>query len=377
MFGMNLRIVVFAVCTVLFLTSYAVATECDDPLDLGRGAIDFFVPSSYDPALSMPLVIALHHGGGSAQGEEAYFRFLPLAEQRGFLYAVPEGTRNTAGQRWWYGTTNCSIFPGDPPDDAGYLKSLIDTIKSRCNVDARRVYFVGHSSGAFMSYRMACEYSESVSALASIAGSTYYEDSLCQPQAPVHVLQIHGTSDESVSYEGGELWCGGFLPSAEETVEKWASYNRCDDPPLEILDALDFDSSIPGNETDITRYRAGCRAGSSAELWAIEGGRHEPRINDASRAAIVDHLLSCLGCSGRERLKRIRCTDEGRLLVKLRRGLSGDTYRLKLSSGKEVEGQLNGRGAATLRIKKTPSGNGKAIASWGCGAKAKKKYTCP
>jgi polyhydroxybutyrate depolymerase len=290
---------------------------------------------------------------------------------------MPEGTRAVDGQLIWNGTSGCARYSGEAPDDAAYLKDLIDTIKDRCNIDPRRVYLVGHSGGAFMSYRMACEYAESVSALVSIAGATYYNDEDCQPQAPVHVLQVHGTWDEYISFDGGEHWCGGSLPSAAQTVEKWASYNRCSEPPEEILDALDIDSSIPGNETDVTRYRQGCRAGSSAELWAIESGKHYPRFNDESRATIVDHLLSCLGCGGRERLKRIRCTDDGNLLVKFRRGLGGDSYRLKLSNGEMFEGQLNGRGTANLKIKRMPSGNGKATASWGCGAKAKKKYTCP
>ncbi len=375
---MSLRVQTLVVCATLLATTPVLATECNDPLDIGRGEVVFHVPSSYDPMFQTPLVIMLHAGTYTASREEDYLRLAPLSERHGFLYALPEGTGgNSSGDPWWNGVDPCGWDPGAEPDDSGYLKLLIDTIKSRCNVDPRRVYFVGHSSGALMSYRMACEHAESVSAIASLAGATFFLEEDCQPLAPVHVLQIHGTSDEGLSYDGGKFWCGVDYPAAAQTVEMWASYNRCSEPPEEILDTLDLDASLPGAETSITRYAEGCRAGSSAELWAIKGGKHFPELTDEARNLIVEHLLSRLGCSGKERLLKVKCNAKGRLLAKLKNGLGGDSYRLELSDGIVVEGRLNRKGKAKKKITHMPPGEGTATVSWGCGATARRSYRCP
>jgi hypothetical protein len=264
---------------------------------------------------------------------------------------------------------------GADPDDSGYLRRLIDTIKSRCNVDPRRIYLVGHSNGGSMAFRMACERAKTVSALVSFAG-TFRLEADCRPRAPVHVLQIHGTDDDMVLYDGGSD-DGGFYPGAIEALDAWAGYNRCPEPPEGIPDALDLDSSLPGEETSITRYLEGCRAGSSAELWTIEGGEHIPELSDRFNDLVVEHLLSCLGCSGKERLKKIKCNLDRRLLVKLRKGMGGDSYWLELSDGTVVEGRLNRRGKAKVKIKDMPSGEGRAAVFWECGATAERSYSCP
>jgi len=229
-----------------------------------------------------------------------------------------------------------------------------------------------------MAYRMACEYAKSVSALVSIAGATFFHDEDCLPDAPVHVLQIHGTWDENVSYKGGELWCGGLFPSAEQTVEKWASYNSCRMPPEVLVDLFDLDSSLEGPETRITRYAEECRGGGSAELWSIEHGKHTPDLNDQARTLIVEHLLSRSGCSGQETLKKIKCTANGKLITRLRRGMPLDSYSLELTDeGWAASGQLNRRGHAKIKLTGMQPGQGTAVASWGCGAKARRSYRCP
>jgi hypothetical protein len=255
------------------------------------------------------------------------------------------------------------------------LKQLIDAIKRRCNVDPRRIYLVGHSNGGSMAFRMACEQAKSISALVSLAGTARQGES-CRPQAPVHVLQIDGSDDDVVLYDGGSD-DGGTYPGAVQMLETWASYNRCPEPPEVIPEALDLDRSLPGEETSITRYLDGCRAGSSAELWTIEGGEHIPELSNQFSDLVVEHLLSRLGCSGKERLKKIKCNLDRRLLVKLRKGLGGDTYWLELSDGTVVEGRLNRKGKAKVKIKDMPSGEGTAAAFWECGAIADRSYSCP
>ncbi len=68
--------------------------------------------------------------------------------------------------------------------------------------DSERVYLVGHSNGGFMSYRMACDQSELITGIVSFAGSTWWNENDCAASDSVAVLQIHGTWDTSIRYDG-------------------------------------------------------------------------------------------------------------------------------------------------------------------------------
>jgi polyhydroxybutyrate depolymerase len=340
--------------------------------------VPFHVPNSYDARVPTPLVIMLHASGRGVNGSssEAYLGLTPLSDLHGFLYAIPEGTTNQDGDPFWNATDSCCDFEGTDPDDSGYLKRVLDTIASRCNVDPRRIYLVGWSNGGFMAYRMACDHAKSISAIASLSGATFYEEEDCQPQAPVHVLEIHGTSDDVVYYDGGFRMAAPY-PGAVQTVETWAGYNRCSLLPEEIPNALDLELEIAGEETSISRYSEGCRPGSSVELWTMEGGWHAPELTGEFSDLVVEHLLSRLGCDGRERLATVKCNAQGRLLVKLRGGLGGDSYQLELSDGTVAEGQLSRKGKGKKTVKNMVSGEGIAVALWGCGAIAERSYSCP
>jgi polyhydroxybutyrate depolymerase len=269
----------------------------DIVVDAGRGPLTVTVPTSYDPQHPAPLVVSLHSYNGSAASQEVRMPLLPLVDEYGFLYVLPEGTINCAGGRFWNATEACCDFDGSGVDDAGYLLALIDAITVQLSVDARRVYVVGHSNGGFMSYRMACEHAGVIAAIASVAGATELDPSLCAPAEPVHVLQIHGTSD--LLYGGGCATFDGFCfppgpycaPSAVQTVETWAAYSGC------ALDAetggnLDLIAGLPGAETEVTRYVNGCQSGGSAELWTIVGGGHGPNFTSEAMSLLVEHLLA-------------------------------------------------------------------------------------
>ena len=53
-----------------------------------------------------------------------------------------------------------------------------------------------------MTYRLGCELSDKIAAIAPVAGALNMEN--CQPANPVSVIIFHGTADEHVLYNGGE-----------------------------------------------------------------------------------------------------------------------------------------------------------------------------
>ena len=215
----------------------------------------------------------------------------PLSDQYGFLYAYPDGTIDSVGQRFWNATDACCNFFGSGVDDSGYLKALIDTIKGALSVDDGRVYVAGHSNGGFMSYRMACDHADTIAAVATLAGGTYFNPNACTPSMAVDVLQIHGTNDGTIFYNGGNLF-GTPYPGAVQTTQTWATYSGCSLVPDTSLPNLDLVSNLAGAETSVARYVMQCAPGGTAETWTINGGVHSPSLSSDFSRLVVEFLLA-------------------------------------------------------------------------------------
>ena len=155
-----------------------------------------------------------------------------------------------------------------------------------------------------MSYRLACEGIPGLVAIASLAGTSFSDPSRCAFASPVSVLQIHGTADEVVAYDGstGEQEYAG----AEEVALRWAALARCDLTDPETLPPLDLDQGIDGPETDpyplphglpprrhhrVVDHRAGrARTELCARLWptlarmAVQRHPHRHPVLDGDKS---------------------------------------------------------------------------------------------
>lgn len=269
----------------------APAVSEDVAIFAGRGPVKLHVPPGYVDGTPAPLVILLHGYSSSGFFQEAYMQFEPLSDQRGFLFATPNGLIDPFGLRFWNGTDACCQYFGDA-DDSGYLRGLIDAIAERYSVDFKRVYFIGHSNGGFMSHRMACDHADTVAAVASLAGATWLDPADCQSSEPVHTLQIHGTADDTVLYGGGCFPGLACYPGAVATAEQWAGHNGCSLEGERELPPLDLVTEVAGRDTLVTSYANDCQAGGSAELWTIFGGFHSPGFTPAFSPAVIDYLFA-------------------------------------------------------------------------------------
>lgn len=244
------------------------------------------VPPDYDGSESWPVVLLLHGYTASGLAQDAYFRMSQTAREQGFLLLRPDGTTDTGGNRFWNATARCCDFGGTGVDDVGYLREILAELAMHYNVDADRVYLVGHSNGGFMSYRMACDASDVITAIASLAGATWSDTARCgDPARPVSVLQIHGTNDATIAYEtiGAEL-------GAQDSVERFAERAGCNLTGSETLDNKDLDTSLSGAETDVVVYRDGCAAGVDYALWTIDNGGHIPSIQPDFSTQVYEWL---------------------------------------------------------------------------------------
>jgi polyhydroxybutyrate depolymerase len=270
-----------------------------DPTPFGGSRpVKLYVPTGYTgkPA---PLVILLHGYSASGAAEDLYLDLRPVAEEKNVLYAHPDGTVNPAGYRFWNATDGCCNFYGSTVDDSTYLESLVKEIGTRYSVDPKRVYFFGHSNGAFMSYRMACDHADTVAAIASLAGAMWEDPSKCKPSSPVTVLEIHGTADMTIGYDGGTTAApdagaggGGVYPSATTTVGDWVTLDGCASAPDTSQPNIDIETSLPGAETKVTRWATGCRSSTQVDLWSIQGGSHVPGFAPSFAPMVFDFLLA-------------------------------------------------------------------------------------
>jgi len=264
-----------AVLTALVATTAHAQTST--PIDAGRGNVPLLAPTTYDPGEPLPLVVALHGFQQDGPEVEGYFNLTPLVELERFLYIAPSGNTNFLGLGYWNAESGCCDLFNNNPNDSAYLRTLIETVQAQFAVDPDRVHLVGYSNGGFMAYRMACDHADLIASLVSLAGATPLpSDPACDPANPVSVLQVHGTADSVIAYNGGTVPLGGPHASAVQSVETWAVFNQCDPVSRPVGDPFDLATDVAGAETVVDLYDQNCADGYESELWTMLGSEHGP-----------------------------------------------------------------------------------------------------
>ncbi len=179
-----------------------------------------YVPAAYQAgSTAVPLLFNLHGYNSNNLEQENYGDFRAIADTANFLVVHPNGTIATGTTRYW----NTFNAPGTGgPDDVGFLSALLDTLSRQYRVDPNRVYSTGMSNGGFMSYELACRLNGRVAAVASVTGSiarTHLAG--CAPGRVTPVMEIHGTADGTVPYNGN----ANFLP-IPSVLAHWVQVNQ-------------------------------------------------------------------------------------------------------------------------------------------------------
>jgi len=282
------KIRILLAATVVILFSVSVSAQS---IDLGRGELPVTVPANYAADTPAALIVLLHGYTSSGPIQDFYMGFSAIADNYGFLLVAPNGDKEEGGDkhRFWNASTACCDFYKSNVDDSAYVLNIIKEVKAEFNIDPNRVYLIGHSNGGFMSYRAAYDHSETIAAIASMAGASHLEQRSA-PKNPVHILQIHGTGDGTIAYDG--LGLGDYAyPSAKDTVAQWAGYNGCEKHTEERA-SRDLVANLEGHESSVIVFNQGCKAGGSSELWTIADGPHIPTLSDTFAEQVVEWLLA-------------------------------------------------------------------------------------
>ena len=225
-----------------------------------------FLPSSYQAGQSLPMVFNLHGFGSNGNQQNFYTALNIVAEAENFIVVIPEGLYRTTpiGQEG----THWNAYFGTDVDDLGFLNLVIDLVYTDYNIDLSRVYSTGMSNGGFMSHRLACELSDRITAIASVAGGVFNEQlDNCSPSRAVPVMQIHGTNDNIVEFDGIPL----YAPSIPDLIGHWVDHNNCSTPAdtIEIANISTTDNST----VEKLEYNNG---DDDSKVWfyIVENGGH-------------------------------------------------------------------------------------------------------
>jgi len=214
------------------------------------------------------LVIVLHGSFGGAFQAETTTGFDVEADRLGWIVVYPDGVADGwdafgSGPTW-------GSHPG--ADDVAFVNHLIYFFRARDHVDPDRVYVTGHSRGGMMSYRLGCELSDLVAAIAPVSGNmataSGSADVPCAPTNPVSVLAIHGTADGTIPMAGGSVDII-FSPMAD-VIARWRSLNTCADKSTVAVDGSTTTTSwaCAGGSTVATRIQAG-----GCHCWTSDDSR--------------------------------------------------------------------------------------------------------
>lgn len=230
------------------------------------------VPARYDPARPVPLLVALHGGGGSMdyQANDAYYGLITKSEREGFVAVFPNGySKLESGKLATWNAGNCCGGARDQNvDDVGFIRALLAQLARRITVDPDRVFAAGMSNGGMMAYRLACEMPEVFTAIAAVAGTDNTRS--CKPGQPVSILHIHARNDTHVLFGGG-AGPDGPRPSAvtdytsvADTVAGWVRLNGCGATPRRTLERAGAYCEVYSS----------CRGGAEVQLCVTDSGGH-------------------------------------------------------------------------------------------------------
>jgi polyhydroxybutyrate depolymerase len=207
-----------------------------------------FRPPTLQHTKPVPLVLLLHGSPIDAAGFESLIHFDSEATIAGFISASPNGCNG-----FWDYTEGRSKLA-----DEDFIRQLIRQLKAEYAIS--KIYVVAASAGTWMAYRLACDLSGEITAIASVAGTMRLNDP-CQPAHAVSILEIHGTSDVLHPWDGGGPH-GAYPVNA--VIARWT-----------MLDGCKGDPTVSQQGITVTSIWGDCHERAVVRLHKVVGGKHQ------------------------------------------------------------------------------------------------------
>jgi len=231
------------------------------------------VPPTYDGTRPVPLVVDFHLLGNSGEQEQRISPFPAVANPEGVIIAFPDGQVGPAGTAWNVGP--CCVE--QDVDDVAFAKALVEQLRTKACIDAKRVYAVGYAIGGGMAHYLGCHAADVFAAIVPV-GFDLLEENVddCRPTRPITVVSIRELSDVAVPYGGGDWTMVPGMPvtllGAEATFTRWAEINHCTGSPSaeDGNGCATYDTCDGGVEVVLCTKTAGVPVPDNASIaWPI------------------------------------------------------------------------------------------------------------
>jgi polyhydroxybutyrate depolymerase len=273
-------------CTALLALDANAASQ--QPFSIASGGQQrdcILVTPEAAPDGPRPLVLLLHgHTGTAANALGRGFvpsplsAWLDIVDREKILLVAPQGLKGSDNMTGWH---DCRRDNGSNPrtDDVAFIGAVVRRLVTEKRADPARIYAMGMSNGAMMSFRLALEMQPVPAAIAAASGTMAARSDCQLAKRPVSALVIHGTGDPLAPYAGGTVGGRkvdhGAIISVEATRDYWLKANK-----LEGVKPVSFEFTHRGDDpTRAIKESYGDDAGPQVVVLTIQNGGHvEPSL---------------------------------------------------------------------------------------------------
>ncbi len=249
------------------------------------------IPTGLTAGTPAPAIIDFHPLGGNGSGQEGSSGWKAKCDSVGCISVYPDSSKK-AGDSSWNAGYCCDNSEKDQIDDVQFARDIIKWLEANTCVDAKRIYASGGSNGGGMTYRMACEASDVIAAVAPVdfrcvtgkdplasAGSvTASNNTACvcpNLKRPITVVAWDESADTSiVPYGGGQTpqlatdcppsgSCVGIgFTSAQINAQTWADFSTC------------TGSATTDPDNSLCKTWTSCQGNTTVSLCSTTSGGH-------------------------------------------------------------------------------------------------------
>ncbi len=268
-------------CLFISITTHSYETKRYQPEDLRKSA-KLFIPNDYQDMQGSSLFVLLHGFIDPGIFVNAALPITKFVDSKKLFVIQPYGTRNKLLNRFWNtGEWCCNFFDKDV-DDSNYLRNLILEIKQDFP-QISKIYILGHSNGAFMAQKMACDHADIINGIVSYAGAGLLKSKDCKQKKNFTFIQINGKKDGLIKFSGMD----GLYPSFSENMVKIKSEFACQNKIESRLSLSKFGGM---RNVEINEY-TNCNYGNRLFSWILPEGKH---LTIPGRRS-VDKILKTFG----------------------------------------------------------------------------------
>lgn len=196
------------------------------------------VPKNYNPQSPTPMVIVFHGAGSNPKDIEDVTNFSKKSEDENFITVYPAGDGYFRLNRFFltWDVPNDFIQTKKSQEDIEFVNQLIKSISAEYNIDKKRIFITGFSSGAAFCYEFAYYSPESISASSIVSG--YFDYDKLSKTASTPFIIFHGVKDCNVLYSGGcpkrffDKIQRGYDKGIKEVTTFWVNNDNCNPRPI-------------------------------------------------------------------------------------------------------------------------------------------------